>query len=182
MSQHTYMSSIDYINNLIFDYVETYSFQQGILFEETIKNIRTEYLNLMVRKENQNDLTSQEKERFLELQDHMVSGGYLIDGKGHFHPSSTRTHTLKSTDPLINRLKTILQTEIKDVPGWMCAPMYRDAFVFYDSSNRIVSTLNVCLGCEYMETKMFNHIDGDNETYNLLRQFFIDLGHEIEDK
>jgi hypothetical protein len=60
--------------------------------------------------------------------------------------------------------------------------MYRDAIVFYDKSNRIVSTLNVCLGCEYMETKMFNHINGDNETYDMLRQYFIDLGHKIEDK
>ncbi|MEQ1666453.1 MAG: hypothetical protein ABL927_13880, partial [Bdellovibrionales bacterium] len=29
---HNYISSIDYINNLTFDYVETYSFQRGANF------------------------------------------------------------------------------------------------------------------------------------------------------
>jgi hypothetical protein len=33
-----------------------------------------------------------------------------------------------------------------------------------------------------METKLFSRINGDNKTYNLLRQFFIDLGHKIENR
>ncbi len=63
----------------------------------------------------------------------------------------------------------------------MCAPIYRDAIVFY-KDNKIVSTLNVCLSCEYMETKMFKHVNADNETYKLFRQFFIDCGHHVEEK
>ena len=64
----------------------------------------------------------------------------------------------------------------------MCAPIYRDAIVFYDLNKEIISTLNVCLSCEYMETKMFNHINADVETYNLMREFFIGLGHKVEEK
>jgi hypothetical protein len=32
-----------------------------------------------------------------------------------------------------------------------------------------------------METKMFDHINGDYKTYDLLKRFFIDIGHEVED-
>jgi hypothetical protein len=63
----------------------------------------------------------------------------------------------------------------------MCGATYRDAVVFYDKSNKIVSTLNICLGCEYMETKKFNHVNGDFETYDLLKRFFLDVGHDVED-
>jgi hypothetical protein len=33
-----------------------------------------------------------------------------------------------------------------------------------------------------METKMFKHVNADNETYKLFRQFFIDCGHHVEEK
>ena len=179
---YTYISSIDYINNLTFDYAATYSFQRGTEFEENNKTSRPEYEKLKARKDKRNDLTVLEEKQFLELHDLLGFTQYLINDKGQFHPSSTKTHTFKSTDPQIDRLKNILRTEIKDIPAWMCAPMYRDAIVFYDKLNQIVSTLNVCLSCEYMETKMFSHINGDNKTYDLLRQYFIDLGHKIEDR
>lgn len=182
MTQYTYICSIDFIDKLTFDYIETYSFQRGTEFEKSNKISRSEYEKLKVRKYKYNDLTLLEEKRFLELNDLYGFTQYLINDKGQFHPSSTKTHTFKSTDSQIDRLKSILRTEIKDIPAWMCAPMYRDAIVFYDKLNRIVSSLNVCLSCEYMETKMFSHINGDNKTYELLRQYFTDLGHKIEDK
>lgn len=167
---------------MTFDYVETYSFQRGTEFEESNKTNRLEYEKLKVRKDKRNDLTVLGEKRFLELKELYGFTQYLINDKRQFHPFSTKTHTFRSTDTQIDRLKNILRTEIKDVPAWMCTPMYRDAIVFYDKSNRIVSTLNICLSCEYMETKMFSHINGDNKTYDLLRQYFIDLGHKIEDR
>lgn len=182
MTQYTYISSIDYVNSLTFDYAETYSFQRGSEFEESIRTSRPEYEKLKIRKEKSNDLTISEEKQFLELRGLLGFTQYLINEKGQFHPSSTKTHTFKSTDPQIDKLKNILRTEIGDVPTWMCAPMYRDAVVFYDKSKRIVSTLNVCLSCEYMETKMFSHINGDSKTYDLLRNFFSELGHQIEEK
>ena len=32
-----------------------------------------------------------------------------------------------------------------------------------------------------METTKFNHINGDFKTYELLKQFFFDIGHNVED-
>ncbi len=179
---HKYTSSIDYIDNLTFDHVETFSFQRGQEFESTIQTIRPEYDKLKVRKDKANNLTLEETKRFEELHSLLGFTQYILDDKGQFHPSSVKKNTFKSSSPQIARLKEILHTKINDVPAWMCAPFYRDAIVFYDQANKIISTLNVCLSCEYMETQMHNHINGDEKTYKLLRQFFVDIGHPVEGK
>lgn len=178
---YNYISSKDYINSLTFDYVETYLFQRGSDFVENLKLIKPEYDRLKVRKERRNNLTLIDENRLLELNGLLGFTQYLINDKGQFHPSSKKTNTFQFNDQVISRLTNILRTEIKEIPSWMCAPTYRDAIVFYNKNNTIISTLNICLECEYMATKKFNHINGDNETYNLLKRFFIDIGHDVED-
>lgn len=62
-TQYNYLSSTDYIESLDFDYVETYSFQRGIDFEENLKKIRNEYERLTVKKKRQTNLTQNEEMR-----------------------------------------------------------------------------------------------------------------------
>lgn len=174
-TSYTYTASTEFINNLIFEYVETYSFQRGADFEENLTSIRSEYNRLKVRKEKQNNLTKLEEKRFLEMDGLLGSTQYLLNGKGEFHPSSKKINTFQFDDPAVLKLTKILRTEIGEVPRWLCSPIYRDAVVFYDKESNIVSTLNVCLSCQYMETRMFNHINGDYETYDLLKRFFWQL-------
>lgn len=181
MTPYTYISSADYISNLIFDYIETYSFQRGAEFEENTRLSKIEYDKLKSRKEKSNDLTSAQEQRFAELHPLLGSTQYLLRDDGQFHPSSIKTNTFKSDDPAIDRIESILLTEVVDLPQWLCAPIYRDAIVFRDKNNEIVSVLNICLSCQYMETTMFNHINGDYKTYDLLKRFFIDIGHNVED-
>jgi hypothetical protein len=166
---------------LTFEYVETYSFQRGPDFENKMKLIKPEYDRLKVRKEKRDNLTQLEADRFEELDNLLGFTQYILNDKGQFHPSSIKTKVFSATDPRIDELKDILRTEVKHIPSWMCAPFYRDAFVFYDKANKIVSTLNVCLSCEYMATKKFSHINADEKTYKLFRQFFLDIGHSIEE-
>lgn len=40
---YKYISSVDYINNLKFDYIETYSFQRWSEYEENLTAVRPEY-------------------------------------------------------------------------------------------------------------------------------------------
>jgi len=178
---YTYISSKDFINDLTFDYVETYSFQRGKEYELQQNKFENEYNNLKSRKSKLNDLTIEDEHKFITLDNLCGFTQYLINDDNQFHYSSTKTNTFISIDPKIELLKSILKTEIKDIPSFMCAPMYRDAFVFYDNGHNIVSVLNVCLSCQYMETTKFNHINGDYITYDLLKRFFIDIGHKIED-
>ena len=58
MSQHTYISSIDYINGLAFDYAETFSFQRGEEYEERNERDDQEYETLKERRDKLNDLTT----------------------------------------------------------------------------------------------------------------------------
>ena len=178
---YTYTASTDFINDLTFDYVETYSFQRGQDFEDNKKINQVEYDRLKTRRDKHQILSTEEEENLANLGGLLGYTQYLINDKGQFHPSSKRTNTFLNGDPAIDRIKSILQTKINDIPRWLCAPIYRDALVFYNSDNEIVSVLNVCLSCQYMETKMFNHINGDYETYDLVKRFFIDIGHEVED-
>ncbi|MDI9862334.1 hypothetical protein [Flectobacillus roseus] len=178
---YTFIPSTDFINNLAFDYVETYSFQRGSEYELQEKIFVEEYDKLKSRKSKQNDLTIEEEKRLSFLDKLCGSTQYLLDNSNQFHYSAKKTNTFSSTNSNVELLKDILRTEINDVPAWMCAPIYRDGFVFYDNQDKIVSVLNVCLSCQYMETTKFNHINGDYITYDLLKRFFIDIGHDVED-
>ncbi|SEB39160.1 hypothetical protein SAMN04489761_0391 [Tenacibaculum sp. MAR_2009_124] len=176
----TYTSSIEYINNLEFDYFETYSLLRGGKYDGRIVH-DPEYkeFQLLKKKKKLSELDILRLEKLNKL--YGVTQ-YVVNSEGMFHPSAEKTGTYKIYTIITEKLKSILNTPIKEVPNWMCAPVYRDAIVFYNSDDKIVSTLNICLSCEYMETKMFHYINADTEAYNLMRELFIELGHKVEEK
>jgi hypothetical protein len=178
---YTYTSSIEFINNLTFEYVETYSFQRGEAYEQEQQLRKNEYNKLIAGKEYNDNLTVAENERLAMLKKLFGFTQYLVDDNGQFHYSAEKTNTFLLADPEFEILKNILRTDINEIPRFLCAPTYRDGFAFYDGKGNIVSVLNVCLGCQYMETKCFSHINGDYETYDLLKKFFIGIGHKVED-
>ena len=177
----TYIASTDFIKDLTFDYVETYSFQRGIQFEENKKQIQIDFENLKAKKDIQNILSIDEEKQLINCSELLSFTQYIVNDKGQFHPSSKKTNTFLNSDPIIGKIKNILLTEINDIPMWLCSPIYRDALVFYNSDNEIITTLNVCLSCQYMETKIFNYVNGDYKTFDLLKRFFIGIGHDVED-
>ncbi len=173
----THTSSSIFISSLDFDYIETYSFQRGEDYEVKYKN---EYEKLREKKQK-NDLTINEQERFEKLNNLLYGvNKFLIDSCGHFHFSSQKISTHKKNNDAVNDLIDALNIQITEKHDWMCAPFYRDAIVFYTNDNKMVCTLNVCLSCEHMQLDLNNHIDGDYKTYKLLRKFFVDCGHQIE--
>lgn len=157
MPQYTYTLSTDYINELAFDYMETYSFQRG--------NKVVNYDPSSFQQEI--EIRNEEQE--------------LIYEKGKWHESRQKTNVFRKDEPVVLRLIAILQTEVREVPAWICAPFYRDAIVFYNNAHEIVSTLNVCVSCQYMAIAPFHNINADEATYRSLKQFFIDIGHKVEE-
>src|SRR5687768_4541349 len=113
--QYTYIPSTDFIKSLTFDCIETYSFQRGSEFEENKKLIQAEYDRLKILKEKLPALSTEEEEKLLALDGLLGVTQYLINDKEQFHPSSQRTNIFKYNDPNINRIKTILQTEINEI-------------------------------------------------------------------
>ncbi len=173
------ISSIKYINNLQFDYLETYSLQRGGKYDKRIIDDPDfiEFRHL----EKKEQLSEIELLKFKKLKKLYGVTQYLIDSDGLFHPSARKTGIYTIDNSLVEDLIKILNTKINTIPNWMCAPVFRDAIVFYNSNNVIVSTLNVCLSCEYMETTLGNYVNADVKTYELLKNFFKTIGHKVED-
>lgn len=95
-------------------------------------------------------------------------------------PDSKLTGTFKYDHPTAERIIQILQTEIEDSMAYLCTPVYREALVFYDESEKIISILNICLTCLDLHAAPHNRIKGDYKAFEWLRRLFQELGHEIE--
>lgn len=104
----------------------------------------------------------------------------LVNEEHLFQPGSKRTGTFKNDHPTAERIKEILLTEIEESMRFLCAPIYREALVFYDSNGKIVSLLNICLTCLDLHAAPHNNIRGDYKAFEWLRRLFQGLGHEIE--
>lgn len=175
---YTYTSSVDFANDLSFDHIETYSFQRGAAFEQELASAREKYRALQLK---QDDLLTTSERIYLAELGKLHGIQYLLDEHGKFQSSAKKISSFAKGSPAIDRLIEILNTPVNDIPRYMCAPVYRDAIVFYNEQGTIVSVLNVCLTCRYMETKPFHHIDADSETYDQLKQFFLGIGHDVKD-
>jgi hypothetical protein len=104
----------------------------------------------------------------------------LVIEESLFQPGSKKTGTFKNDHPTAARIKQILQTEIEDSQNYLCAPVYREALVFYDQNNKVISILNICLTCLHMMAEQHYNIKCDYKAYEWLRRLFQGLGHEIE--
>jgi hypothetical protein len=180
------MSSADYINQLFFDYIETYSFQRGEGGDENYRLLYKEYQALYKKRRlisNEGGRLSKEEAKRLS-ETGAIAGDEsfqtLIDKEGKFHHSSIKTNTFSHNHPKIQVLREILQRPVVSTNDWLCAPVYRDAVIFYNANKNIVSVFNICLGCEYMYDTLCHDIQADATTYDLLSQFFTDIGHNVE--
>ena len=174
--KYTYINSSEFIKNIDFEYFVTYSLQRGIKFEKKIESLESEFNNL----KSKTNLNETDKSRLSELDELLNFTQVIINKKGQFHFSAEKVIRIEKTNSKSKRLIEILKTQINDIPNWMCAPIYRDAILFYDKNGTLIKQLNICLSCEYMEAELFNHINADFKTYELIREYLIEIGHKIE--
>lgn len=170
-------SSAGFINDLEFDHIKTYSFRRGEEYEQFLKGMEKEY-DRLVRRRNP---TLDEVNSSNDLREQLYYTQNLIGKNGTLHSFSKHTGTFKSDSEEVSRIKEILRTEIVDDAAWMCAPSYRDAIVFYDKDDWMISCLDICLSCGHMEAKPFGQLRADLLTYDLLKKFFLEIGHEVEE-
>lgn len=180
--KYTYISSVEFVDSLTFDFLETFSFQRGEEYKSILKGLSSEFGRLKAKKHWNGLLPVVEDARYSELDDLVSFSQYLITKQGQFHPSAQKTGSFGRSDPMTSRLLEILKTNVNEVVMALCAPVYRDGIVFYNKEMEIVAVLNVCLSCQYMETSMFNHVNADSKAYEQLRQFFTDIGHNVESR
>ena len=148
---HSAIQSKDYIKNIDFEYVETYSFQQQAYYSDTTRNTGA-----------------------ISWYDNRIT-----DLNGNLDNTSEKISSFQRNSQDVIKLNHILETEVTNLPSWMCLPIYRDAIVFYNKAGEIVSALNICFECSYIENDKGINIDADESTYGLLKSFLTSKGHKI---
>lgn len=144
------LHSRDYIKSIDFEYIETYSFQQEAYYSETNRDTGE---------------ISWYKQR-------------ITDSDKKLNLSSKKISSFQCNDDVLTLVR-ILKIDIVNLPSWMCLPIYRDAIIFYNKKREIVSALNICFECLYMETEKQININADERTYELLKSFLNSKGHLI---
>jgi hypothetical protein len=145
------LHSRDYINSIDFEYIETHSFQQEAYYSETNRDTGE---------------ISWHKHR-------------ITDPDKKLNLSSKKISSFQCNDADVLTLVRILEIDIVNLPSWMCMPIYRDAIIFYNKRKEMVSALNICFECLYMETDKQININADERTYELLKLFLNSKGHHI---
>ncbi len=176
------MTSQEYVQKLSFRYIKTYSFHRGEKLEQFLDDVTKEIKSL---KEELKTARFMQKwkisNRISELENKkQLYGTRLTDENYNISETAIEIKTLQFADPETKKILEILETELKDQVFAMCSPMYRDAVVFFDKHDKIISVANVCLECYYMQTDKGQWIDAGRAVYPELKKNFKELGHPVE--
>lgn len=105
----------------------------------------------------------------------------IIDATGHMNAAAVLVRELEHTDPHCTILIASLQTEIEEEVLFLCAPVYRDAILFFTPQQHLIGGINICFSCDRIESINGDHIKTDFKTFKYLKQLLLSIGHPIED-
>lgn len=158
------ITSAVYITGIHFEYFRTYSFQrtgtQQTIGQEEPGTNQIRQSNLPG---NPNPYTQR------------------ISGQGgNLNPTAVMIREIQKSDQACSSLIRYLKTEIEEELLFLCAPVYRDAILFYNAGHELVAGINICFECDRIESIYGAHISTDFKTFKYLKQLLLQLGHPIE--
>lgn len=165
----------EFIEPISFEYFETYSFQRNGNYE-VYETLLEKY------KENEQLLTVQEHDTFKRLRklNLYAHSNFIFEKDGVLNKSAELMHdsfgTPKAKDELIENFKQ----PFVDFDAWQCAPIYRDAILFYDKSKILIDGINICFGCSHITSLTNKEIIADKSVYQKLKEFLKSFGHKIK--
>ncbi|QHT70991.1 hypothetical protein GXP67_32255 [Rhodocytophaga rosea] len=161
------MTSRQYWKSLDFDFAETYSLLRG----ETGFHFYNQ-----IQEKSRKEPDQKKRDELLSLS---IRGSIdLLKQQGIYHPTAVKTNVFARKSREVEQLSQILQTEFIEQSLWMCGKTFRDAIVFY-KGGKIVSHINICLSCHWIETCKEVSIDTDDRVFPKLREFFTAIGHPV---
>lgn len=173
------MNNKEYISSITFDYFTTYSFLRGEINDTFQANLTKEIEELELAMQHPKIGWFQKNKRLTELRKYESRIQYLLDKEGNFHPTNERIATITQQLKEYSELLYIFQRPYFTDFETVCAPIYRDAIIFFDSTERIVDTLNICFSCKKMESDSKGYISATLATFQKLHNYLVDLGHDI---
>ena len=174
----------EYINQLNFDYLKTYSgFQQEVfekqqaVFEQKMADLQERLLTSSPQKQEliQNRINETqlrwEREQF-DFREIAGPDGALIQ-------SATKIAHLPKVDPVVCQIVEILNTPFQEQYHWMCWPVFRDSIVFYRADHTVAGIVHICLGCDQLADHQRQFFEADYKIFPQLRSVLKSLGHKV---
>jgi hypothetical protein len=164
------MTSREFIENVNFKYFVTYSFQRT---EESDM-----YEILFSRYSNDNNSLTEEEYR--KLRSSSKRGGFIFTDDNYIHQMAELIYSSDNSSSANDELIEIMKTPFVDYDAWMCAPIYREAILFYDYKNQLIDGLNICFECCNVINLKRKNILTDRYVYERLKGFLESVGHRID--
>lgn len=175
ISENTLINSPNTVDNIKFPnkeyaYVKSYSFNR-IVDLDSLDNIIAE----MNRRKDSSHHEIEGVQTFsdeIEPIDSYLGNRSIIDENQE--PAFQAQFIKKLSKSEIQQLQNILIENIDGIRNSeRCMTVNRDALVFYDKNDKIIDILNFDLGCHGRDIAFYN------DNWEVLKQFFIDLGHLV---
>ncbi len=175
------MKISEYIKSIEYEYIETYSLLRGEKNDQFYENVKKEIKELEILIKEPKFGWNKQIEKLAELNKYVIKTQYIFDNNYSFHPTAERKSTIKRNDSENLLLQTILfvEEDLTDDFETSCIPTYRDALVFFDNNNKMISSLNICFECKRMTNDKEELIQAHNKKYNYLSNFLKGQGHNI---
>ena len=128
------LTSKGFIDNVNFEYFETYSWQRSGEFEI--------YENLLIRYKTNSDSLSKEEETELnklrKLNLYTQHNNFIFTDNKILNETAELVFKSEGLNNLNKELIEILKIPFIGNDAWMCPPIYRDAILFYDNKNKLI--------------------------------------------
>jgi len=175
------MTINSYIESLDFDYIKTYSGFRGEEFEKFRKKCKEkiDVLEETIKTARFMQQAVIQKEISNLHQEIMVHNLRVIDKDGTLHPSTkVIAHAQKENQLVKNIIQALMHHPRPNVSG--CAPVYRDAIVFYSNENKIMGILHCCFSCSRIQNDDRKNFKLDSRSYSMMKNILRKVGHPIE--
>lgn len=163
-----------------FAYIKTYSCYRGEAFEQKMINLK-EKKELLYQELSKIDSVqnAEIREQINNIRLESIYGKQFIDVDGKKHQFTEEIATIPKNDKRIKKLRKIFQVNNMTFKVGRCAPIYRDAIVFYSEKNEIVGILHICFGCRKLIDEKEEKHPVNDLFYDKLKKILIGLGHQI---
>lgn len=172
----------DYITDLDFDYVISYSGIRNELFDQFKRDTQGRIRQL--ERELESARYMEKPKLSAEINKLKNSSEkfniLIIDQNGKLHPSAEAIERFESSDDRLKEILEILNRPLTQSVVSGCMAVYRDALAFYSKVGEIKGILHVCFECCWMKNEKEEILEADISTYELLQAKLIDVGHNIE--
>jgi hypothetical protein len=165
---------MDY-ETLNFAYFETYSFQRKGDFE-MYEHLFSKYA------QDETSLTEDEKTVFYKLRKSNLynqENNSIFTNHGELNQSAELVYKSDKLSNLNDTLIEILKIPFVGCDASMCAPIYRDAILFYDTNDHLIDGINICFECSNVVNLKGKEILTDQIVYQKLKELLISIGHKI---